>query len=69
MKKYSTSKRTPVQKCKIVDGSRITTVVLPYSIGRGFTIGSIQFEPIGGYPSNGFKPSKPLPESWYVTLN
>ena len=68
-KSYKTSKRVPVQKCRVIDGGRTFSLALPYSVGRGFSIGSIDFEAIGGYPSNGFKPSKPLPDSWYVNLN
>jgi hypothetical protein len=45
------------------------TLYLPYSCKHEFSIGSIRFTPIGGYPSNGFTPSEPLPKSWYVDLN
>jgi hypothetical protein len=45
------------------------TLYLPYSCKHEFSIGSITFRAIGGYPSNGFEPCQPIPKSWYVNLN
>ena len=44
-------------------------VFLSSSIQQKFTIGDITFEAIGGYPSNGFKPNKPIPESWTIDIS
>lgn len=55
--------------CKVITDFGTYKVYLANSVTRTFTIGDITFEAIGGYPSNGFRPSKPIPESWTVDLS
>jgi hypothetical protein len=43
-------------------------VYLANSVTQSFTIGDITFEAIGGYPSNGFRPDKPIPLAWTIDL-
>ena len=43
--------------------------ILSNGIQQQFTIGNITFNAIGGYASNGFRPDKPIPESWIVDLS
>jgi hypothetical protein len=44
-------------------------IFLSNGIQQQFTIGNITFNAIGGYASNGFRPDKPIPESWIVDLS
>jgi hypothetical protein len=44
-------------------------VYLANSVTGQFTIGNIEFQAIGGYPSNGFKPNKPIPASWAIDIS
>jgi hypothetical protein len=44
-------------------------VYLANSVTGVFTIGDIEFKAIGGYPSNGFRPNKPIPESWTIDIS
>ncbi len=55
--------------CKVFTEHGTFKVYLANSVTGQFTIGNIEFKAIGGYPSNGFKPNKPIPESWTIDLS
>ena len=64
--------KNPGAKCTVRDfeNNKTFSIFIPSSImNRAFSIGSITFEPIGGYSSNGYKPLQPVPLSWYVDLS
>jgi hypothetical protein len=64
--------KAPGVKCTVKDfeNNKTFSVFLSYSAqNKPFSIGSITFEPIGGYSSNGYKPLQRIPSSWYVDLN
>ena len=44
-------------------------VYLSFTVKQDFSIGNVTFNAIGGYASNGFRPDKPIPESWIVDLS
>ena len=44
-------------------------IFLSHTVKQNFSIGNITFNAIGGYPENGFKPDRPIPESWIVDLS
>jgi hypothetical protein len=55
--------------CKVFTEHGTFKVYLANSVTGQFTIGNIEFQAIGGYPSNGFRPNKPIPESWTIDLS
>ena len=64
--------KNPGAKCTVRDfeNNKTFSIFIPSSImNRAFSIGSITFEPIGGYSSNGYKPLQRVPLSWYVDLS
>lgn len=67
MRRYKTKQSNPSRKITVRDFSNNTTFTLqiPFSTGREFSIGSIQFIDNGSY----FKPVQNIPASWYVNLN
>jgi hypothetical protein len=54
--------------CKVFTEHGTFKVYLANSVTGQFTIGNIQFDAIGGYPSNGFRANKPIPHSWTIDL-
>jgi len=61
--------KNPGYKAKVFTDFSIYYLHLSNTITRSFSIGNITFEAIGGYPSNGFRPDKPIPESWTIDLS
>ena len=55
--------------CKVFTEHGTFKVYLANSVTGQFTIGNIQFDAIGGYPSNGFRANKPIPHSWAIDLS
>ena len=67
MKRYKTKQSNPSRKIVVKDFSNNATFTLqiPFSIGKEFSIGVIQFVDSGSY----FKPVQQIPASWYINLN
>jgi hypothetical protein len=61
--------KNPGYKAKLFTDYGIFYLHLSNTIRNEFTIGDITFQAIGGYPSNGFRPDKPIPESWTIDLS
>tara|TARA_R110000868_G_scaffold229830_1_gene482945 strand:+ start:142 stop:390 length:249 start_codon:yes stop_codon:yes gene_type:complete len=57
------------KKYKLFTDFGIYYVFLSHTVNQDFSIGDITFNAIGGYPSNGFRPDKPIPESWIIDLS
>ena len=57
------------KKYKLFTDFGIYYVFLSNAVKQDFSIGNITFNAIGGYPSNGFRPDKPIPESWIIDLS
>jgi len=53
---------------KVITEHGTFKLYLSHTIKQSFTIGNIQFDAIGGYPSNGFRANKPIPHSWTIDL-
>jgi hypothetical protein len=54
--------------CKVITEHGTFKLYLSNTVTQSFTIGNIQFDAIGGYPSNGFRPDKPIPLAWTIDL-
>jgi hypothetical protein len=54
--------------CKVITEHGTFKLYLSNTVSQSFTIGNIQFDAIGGYPSNGFRPDKPIPLAWTIDL-
>ena len=67
MRRYKTKQSNPSRKIVVKDFSNNATFTLqiPFSTGREFSIGAIQFVDTGSY----FKPIQTIPASWYINLN
>jgi len=61
--------KNPGYKAKIFTDYGIYYLHLSNSIRHEFTIGNITFQAVGGYPSNGFRPDKPIPHSWTIDIS
>ena len=61
--------KNPGYKAKVFTDFGIYYLHLSNTIRNEFTIGNITFQAIGGYPSNGFRPNKPIPESWTIDIS
>ena len=57
------------KKHKVFTDFGIYYVYLSFAVKQQFEIGNVTFNAIGGYASNGFRPDKPIPESWIVDLS
>ena len=57
------------KKYKLFTDFGIYYVFLSNAVKQDFSIGDITFNAIGGYASNGYRPDKPIPESWIVDLS
>jgi len=57
------------KKYKLFTDFGIYYIFLSHTVNQDFSIGDITFNAIGGYPSNGFRPDKPIPESWIIDLS
>jgi len=57
------------KKHKVFTDFGIYYIFLSHTIKQDFSIGNVTFNAIGGYASNGFRPDKPIPESWIVDLS
>ena len=68
MRRYKTKQANPTRKIVVRDYSnnKSFTLQVPFSIGREFSIGAIQFVDSG---NQYFKPVQTIPASWYVNLN
>lgn len=70
MKSMKTRQPLNVGKlCKVITEHGTFKVYLANSVTSVFTIGDIEFQAIGGYSSNGYRPNKPIPESWTVDIS
>jgi hypothetical protein len=67
MRRYKTKQANPTRKIVVRDYSnnKSFTLQVPFSIGREFSIGAIQFVDNG----NTYTPVQQIPASWYVNLN
>jgi hypothetical protein len=67
MRRYKTKQTNPTRKIVVKDYSNNAsfTLQIPFSTGREFSIGAIQFIDSGSY----FQPVQTIPASWYVNLN
>jgi hypothetical protein len=54
--------------CKVITEHGTFKLYLSNTVTQSFTIGNIEFNAIGGYPSNGFRPDKPIPLAWTIDL-
>jgi hypothetical protein len=54
--------------CKVITEHGTFKLYLSNTVSQSFTIGNIEFNAIGGYPSNGFRPDKPIPLAWTIDL-
>lgn len=57
------------KKYKLFTDFGIYYIFLSHTVNQDFSIGDITFNAIGGYASNGYRPDKPIPESWIVDLS
>jgi hypothetical protein len=55
--------------CKVITEHGTFKLYLSNTVSQSFTIGNIEFNAIGGYPSNGFRPDKPVPLAWTIDLS
>jgi hypothetical protein len=55
--------------CKVITEHGTFKLYLSNTVTQSFTIGNIEFNAIGGYPSNGFRPDKPVPLAWTIDLS
>ncbi len=70
MKKLTTRLvKNPGYKAKVFTDYGIFYLHLSNTITQSFSIGDIRFNAIGGYPSNGFRPDKPIPHSWTIDIS
>lgn len=70
MKTFKTKQPLNVgKKHKVFTDFGTFYVYLSFAVKQQFEIGNVTFNAIGGYPSNGFRPDKPIPESWIVDLS
>ena len=70
MKSMKTSQPLNVGKlCKVITEHGTFKVYLANSVTGTFTIGDIEFNAIGGYSSNAYRPNKPIPESWTIDIS
>ena len=67
MRRFKTKQSNPTRKIVVKDYSNNATFTLqiPFSTGRQFSIGAVEFVDNGSY----FKPVQTIPASWYVNLN
>jgi len=57
------------KKHKVFTDFGVYYLYLSFTVTQKFEIGNVTFNAIGGYASNGFKPDRPIPESWIVDLS
>lgn len=57
------------KKYKVFTEFGVYYIFLSHTVKQDFSIGDITFHAIGGYASNGYRPDKPIPESWIVDLS